>query len=78
MVGLVVTEPAEETELKTRFKYANLAAEVLTCGDPTIIDKLVRSSNLLHTLYKWVMIKKIKALYSIKSKIYIVLIEHEI
>ena len=52
MVDLVVTEPASDLDMKSRFKYANLAAEVLTCGDVTIIDKLTGTPDLFNSLYK--------------------------
>ncbi|XP_047486750.1 serine/threonine-protein phosphatase 6 regulatory subunit 3-like isoform X2 [Penaeus chinensis] len=53
MVYLVVNEPAAEGEMQMRFKYANLAAELLTADVPAIIDKLVASTSLLDILYKF-------------------------
>lgn len=52
LVYLVVNEPSADSELKMRFKYANLAAELLTADVPAIIDKLVASTSLLDVLYK--------------------------
>lgn len=52
MVYLVVNEPSAEGEMQMRFKYANLAAELLTADVPAIIDKLVASTSLLDILYK--------------------------
>lgn len=54
LVFLVVNEPSTDGELQMRFKYANLAAELLTADVPAIIDKLVASTGLLDVLYKWV------------------------
>lgn len=54
LVFLVVNEPSTDGELQMRFKYANLAAELLTADVPAIIDKLVASTSLLDVLYKWV------------------------
>ncbi|XP_076040468.1 phosphatase 6 regulatory subunit 1-like protein fmt isoform X3 [Oratosquilla oratoria] len=51
LVTLVVTEPAPDTELKTRFKYANLAAEILTSDVPVVISSLVSNKCLLDKLY---------------------------
>ncbi|XP_066937887.1 serine/threonine-protein phosphatase 6 regulatory subunit 3 isoform X10 [Macrobrachium rosenbergii] len=53
LVCLVVNEPAVDGELQMRFKYANLAAELLTADVPAIINKLVASANLLDILYKF-------------------------
>ncbi|XP_068220681.1 serine/threonine-protein phosphatase 6 regulatory subunit 3 isoform X12 [Palaemon carinicauda] len=53
LVCLVVNEPAVDGELQMRFKYANLAAELLTADVPVIINKLVASANLLDILYKF-------------------------
>ncbi|XP_069970891.1 serine/threonine-protein phosphatase 6 regulatory subunit 3 isoform X20 [Penaeus vannamei] len=53
MVYLVVNEPSAEGEMQMRFKYANLAAELLTADVPAIIDKLVASTSLLDILYKF-------------------------
>lgn len=52
LVYLVVNEPSSDGELQVRFKYANLAAELLTADVPAIIDKLVASNSLLDVLYK--------------------------
>lgn len=52
LVFLVVNEPSTDGELQMRFKYANLAAELLTADVPAIIDKLVASTGLLDVLYK--------------------------
>ncbi|KAK7069462.1 hypothetical protein SK128_000492, partial [Halocaridina rubra] len=51
LVFLVVNEPANDGDMQSRFKYANLAAELLTADVPAIIDKLVASTNLLDVLY---------------------------
>lgn len=58
LVCLVVNEPALEGEVQMRFKYANLAAELLTADVPAIIDKLVASSNLLDILYRFLENRK--------------------
>lgn len=58
LVCLVVNEPAMDGELQMRFKYANLAAELLTADVPAIIDKLVASTNLLDILYKFLKKEK--------------------
>lgn len=52
LVFLVVNEPSTDGEIQMRFKYANLAAELLTADVPAIIDKLVASTSLLDVLYK--------------------------
>ncbi|KAG0702684.1 Serine/threonine-protein phosphatase 6 regulatory subunit 3 [Chionoecetes opilio] len=58
LVFLVVNEPSADGELQMRFKYANLAAELLTADVPAIIDKLVASTGLLDVLYKFLKKEK--------------------
>lgn len=58
LVYLVVNEPSADGELQMRFKYANLAAELLTADVPAIIDKLVASTSLLDVLYKFLKKEK--------------------
>ncbi|XP_050723788.1 serine/threonine-protein phosphatase 6 regulatory subunit 3-like isoform X3 [Eriocheir sinensis] len=58
LVFLVVNEPSTDGELQMRFKYANLAAELLTADVPAIIDKLVASTGLLDVLYKFLKKEK--------------------
>lgn len=53
LVNLVVNEPSHDKEMHLRFKYANLASELLTSDVPAIIDKLVASPSLLDVLYKF-------------------------
>ncbi|CAL4142183.1 unnamed protein product, partial [Meganyctiphanes norvegica] len=53
LVNLVVNEPSQDKEITMRFKYANLASELLTSDVPAIVDKLVASPNLLDVLYKF-------------------------
>ncbi|KAB7499068.1 Serine/threonine-protein phosphatase 6 regulatory subunit 3 [Armadillidium nasatum] len=53
LVSYVVTDPSPDRELKVRFKYANLASELLTSDVPAIVEKVASSSNLLQMLYQF-------------------------
>lgn len=49
-MSLVTTEPDKSIEEKLRFKYANLACELLTSDAPAINDILVSDHNSLNKL----------------------------
>ncbi|KAM9310904.1 serine/threonine-protein phosphatase 6 regulatory subunit 2 [Gastrophryne carolinensis] len=51
LVQLITQQPPEEMEEKVRFKYPNIACELLTCDVPQINDKLGEDENLLNVLY---------------------------
>lgn len=54
MLLLITTEPPEDVEEKTRFKYANLACELLTSDVVTINDALVSNETVLNKLYNFI------------------------
>lgn len=51
LVTLTSTEPSVEMEERTRFKYCNIACEILTCDVPAINERLASDQNLLAKLY---------------------------
>ncbi|KAM4747153.1 serine/threonine-protein phosphatase 6 regulatory subunit 2 isoform 2-T2 [Rhinophrynus dorsalis] len=51
LVQLITQQPPEDMEEKIRFKYPNIACELLTCDVPQINDKLGEDENLLNILY---------------------------
>lgn len=54
LVSLVVTEPSIDVNEKVRFKYANLACEILTSDVAAINDALVSNEDLLNKLYNFI------------------------
>ncbi|XP_015239487.1 PREDICTED: serine/threonine-protein phosphatase 6 regulatory subunit 2 isoform X2 [Cyprinodon variegatus] len=51
LVGLITTEPPTGAEETKRFKYSNIACELLTCDVGVINDKLGNEEPLLESLY---------------------------
>lgn len=54
MLALITSEPPEESDEKTRFKYANIACELLTSDIVAINDALVSKEAVLNKLYNFV------------------------
>ncbi|KAK7151795.1 hypothetical protein R3I94_008214 [Phoxinus phoxinus] len=53
LLNLVTHEPPTEREEKLRYKYANVACELLTCDVSLINDKVGGDESLLKTLYNF-------------------------
>eukprot|EP00795_Rhopilema_esculentum_P005269 gene5269-418_t len=51
LLDLAITEPPEDGDLKTQFKYPNLACEVICTDIDAIIEKLVCEKSLLEKLW---------------------------
>ncbi|KAI1296809.1 Serine/threonine-protein phosphatase 6 regulatory subunit 3 [Halotydeus destructor] len=51
LVTLIITEPGDDTEEKSRYKYANIACELLTSDVPSVNDALVLEKSLLDKLF---------------------------
>ncbi|XP_032444912.1 serine/threonine-protein phosphatase 6 regulatory subunit 2a isoform X2 [Xiphophorus hellerii] len=53
LVNLITTEPPADLEERSRFKFPNIACELLTSDVSIINDKLGGDESLLETLYKF-------------------------
>ncbi|XP_052007953.1 serine/threonine-protein phosphatase 6 regulatory subunit 2-like [Xyrauchen texanus] len=53
LLNLITHEPPTDREEKMRFKYANIACELLTCDVSLINDKVGGDESLLNTLYSF-------------------------
>ncbi|KAL0962854.1 hypothetical protein UPYG_G00346370 [Umbra pygmaea] len=53
LVNLITTEPPADLEEKSRFKFPNIACELLTSDVSLINDKLGGDESLLETLYRF-------------------------
>lgn len=53
LVTLIVKEPSNELDEKVRFKYPNIACELLTSDVPAINERLASDESLLHKLYSF-------------------------
>lgn len=53
LVNLITHEPPADREEKLRYKYANVACELLTCDVSLINDKVGGDESLLNTLYSF-------------------------
>ncbi|XP_073706128.1 serine/threonine-protein phosphatase 6 regulatory subunit 2 isoform X2 [Garra rufa] len=53
LLNLVIHEPPADREEKMRYKYANVACELLTCDVSLINDKVGGDESLLNTLYSF-------------------------
>lgn len=53
LVTLTTKEPPAEINEKIRFKYPNIASELLTCDVPAINERLAGDERLLEKLYKF-------------------------
>lgn len=54
LVMLTIREPSEDIDERSRFKYPNIACELLTCNVPTLNEKLAESEALLTKLYSFI------------------------
>lgn len=53
MVTLITTEPSMDFEERIRFKYPNIACELLTCDVPALNERLASNEVLLDKLYSF-------------------------
>lgn len=53
LVTLITKEPSIELEERTRFKYPNIACELLTCDVPALNERLASDEVLLDKLYNF-------------------------
>lgn len=51
LVTLTTVEPSSDIDEKIRFKYPNIACELLTCGVSAINERLASDGALLGKLY---------------------------
>jgi hypothetical protein len=51
LVTLTTIEPSGEVDEKIRYKYPNIACELLTCDVPALNERLARDEALLGKLY---------------------------
>lgn len=51
LVSLITTEPPSDIDEMVRFKYPNIACEILTSEVPALIERLVNSRPTLEKLY---------------------------
>ncbi|XP_063987263.1 serine/threonine-protein phosphatase 6 regulatory subunit 3 isoform X2 [Diachasmimorpha longicaudata] len=54
LVTLTTKEPSSDIEERWRYKYPNIACELLTCNVPTLTEKLAGSESLLIKLYTFI------------------------
>ncbi|XP_015119421.1 serine/threonine-protein phosphatase 6 regulatory subunit 3-like [Diachasma alloeum] len=54
LVTLTTKEPSCDVEERWRYKYPNVACELLTCNVPTLNEKLAGSETLLIKLYTFI------------------------
>lgn len=53
LVTLITEEPSEELDERIRYKYPNIACELLTCDVPALNESLSRDNELLEKLYSF-------------------------
>ncbi|XP_043286921.1 serine/threonine-protein phosphatase 6 regulatory subunit 3 isoform X2 [Venturia canescens] len=53
LVTLTTKEPSTETDERSRYKYSNIACELLTCNVPSLNEKLAGDETLLAKLYSF-------------------------
>lgn len=53
LVTLTCIEPSQELDERTRFKYPNIACELLTCDVPALNERLAGDGALLAKLYSF-------------------------
>lgn len=51
LVALITTEPPADLAENVRFKFSNIACEILTSEVPVLIERLVSSRSTLEKLY---------------------------
>ncbi|XP_046827950.1 serine/threonine-protein phosphatase 6 regulatory subunit 3 isoform X1 [Vespa crabro] len=54
LVMLTTKEPSMDIEERLRYKYPNVACELLTCDVPTLNEKLAGDESLLNKLYAFI------------------------
>ncbi|XP_012257302.2 serine/threonine-protein phosphatase 6 regulatory subunit 3 isoform X2 [Athalia rosae] len=54
LVMLITQEPSPEVEERWRYKYPNIACELLTCDVPMLNEKLAGDESLLTKLYSFI------------------------
>ncbi|OXU18567.1 hypothetical protein TSAR_013934 [Trichomalopsis sarcophagae] len=54
LVNLITEEPSSELEERWRYKYSNVACELLTCDVPIFTEKLAANEMLLSKLYSFI------------------------
>ena len=45
LVNLITEEPSQDIEERWRYKYSNVACELLTCDVPVLTEKLASNSK---------------------------------
>jgi hypothetical protein len=53
LVSLTTEEPSQDVDEKQRFRYSNIACELLTCDVPQLNERLAGSESLLIKLYSF-------------------------
>lgn len=53
LVNLTTAEPPPDLEERIRFKYPNIACELLTCDVPALNERLAGDQELLAKLYNF-------------------------
>lgn len=53
LVTLITVEPSVNIEERSRFKYPNIACELLTCDVPALNERLASDETLLAKLYNF-------------------------
>lgn len=53
LVALTVNEPPQDMDERERFKYSNIACEILTCDVPALNERLAGDDALLEKLYSF-------------------------
>lgn len=53
LVALTCVEPSDDLDERTRFKYPNIACELLTCDVPVLNERLAGDEALLTRLYSF-------------------------
>ncbi|XP_014227511.1 serine/threonine-protein phosphatase 6 regulatory subunit 3 [Trichogramma pretiosum] len=54
LVDLITIEPSTDLEERKRYKYSNIACELLTCDSPPLTKKLAGNDVLLAKLYSFI------------------------
>ena len=54
LVTLTVKEPSADVDERSRYKYPNVACELLTCDVPSLNEKLAGDETLLAKLYSFI------------------------
>lgn len=54
MIDLITKEPPNDANERLRYKYANIASEIMTCDVNAIVDALVADDSMLTKLYQFI------------------------